>query len=726
MNKYHRYASTRAALLAGISIIVVNVCAVPAAAADGNEADPKPKSVETVVVTGLAEQGYRQVKANLGPLGDKALLDTPFTVETLSADLIRNEDIQTFPDLAKYIPSLQQQGHPALEFGPPVIRGMATDDSSANTRIDGMNVRGDTTLPVELYDSFEVLTGPAGALYGMSYPGGTVNGVLKRPLDAPYEEISAGYSEGSIATVRTDFNGHADAGHKLGYRINLMYADGDGYVDASHRNQKVAGVALSYTPFEGSELILKGSTFYFGQRGFPGAFSYASKVFLPKAVDPTKVGYGQKFGGIVAKTDVFDAKFTQKLGADWMLTLGGLHQMAVRDFNARITNTLTNNTGAIKTTWSTSTGTNVVNSNIGNLQGTFETGLFRHEIVLGTNGYDLTSQSLTSSLSGTLGTSTLTSPTVYATPKFGTLGAHYKSGHTQEQTLIQADTVSFGNWSVLAALSESWLWTKNFKSTGAVSSAYRKSAAVSETVALSYKPTELSTVYLSYGNSLQQGSTAGTTVANANETLPPYRSYQYELGYKLALDQIDLTSALFYISRPYAAIDATDNAYKDIGRQRNFGVELNARGKLTDEIALFGGVTWLEATLHNLENTNYAASEGNTVMGTPKWRTNFLTEYSPSVVPGLTASVNLHYTGRRPASAENTSWADGYFTTDIGFRYTYPVLEQDVTLRFAVDNLFDEHYWISINGNMDGQVGATNTAYLGTPRTWRVALTKKF
>jgi iron complex outermembrane recepter protein len=696
----------------------VSIAALAVSAAQAEEAKP----VETVVVTGTAASGYRQPQADLGPLGDKSVLDVPYTVQSLSSDFIRNQDIETFPDLAKYIPSLQQQGHPALEFGPPVVRGMLADDTSANTRIDGMNVRGDTTLPIELYDSFEVLTGPSGALYGMSYPAGMVNGVLKHPLDKPFEQLTLGYSSGSLFTAGTDVNGHVDNAHRIGYRATLLYSDGDGYVDNSHRNRKVGGLALGFKPFDSTLIELKANSFYFRQRGFPGGFAYSGAVLLPDAPDPTTTGLGQSFGGIAAQTDIYDAKLTQNLGGSWTLTFGGLHQMSVRDFNQRITNTFTNNLGAYKVGYSTSISQSKVNSNLAYLNGVFETGSVKHEIALGTNGFDLAAFGVKTSSSGTLGTSTLSAPTSFAAPAFVVSGALYKSSHSQEQSLVQVDTLTYQDWSLLLGLSESWLWTKNFNAAGATTSVYKKNAAVSETVGLTYKLRSDMSVYASYGSSIQSGGTAGTAAANAGQALAPYRSEQYEAGYKASLTNIDVTAAVFYVERPYAAIDATDNVYKVVGNQDDWGIELNAKGKLNDELVVFGGITWLDPRLKDLGGTNYAASDGNQVIGVPVWRTNILAEYSPAALSGLTLSLNVHYTGKRPASAENTSWAAGFATVDLGARYRTTLADQPVVLRFGVDNLFDEHYWLSINGNMDGQVGASNTAYLGTPRTFRLSL----
>jgi len=699
-------------------LATTSIAALVVTAAKAEDAKP----VETVVVTGTASSGYRQPEANLGPLGDKSVLDIPYTVQSLSSDFIRNQDIETFSDLAKYIPSLQMQGHPALEFGPPVVRGMLADDTSANTRIDGMNVRGDTTLPIELYDSFEVLTGPSGALYGMSYPAGMVNGVLKHPQDRPFEQLSLGYSSGALFTAGADVNGHVDSAHHIGYRATLLYSDGDGYVDNSHRNRKVGGLALAFKPFDSTLIELKANSFYFRQRGFPGAFAYSGTVLLPGAPDPTTAGLGQPFGGIAAQTDIYDAKLTQHIGDTWTLTLGGLHQMSNRDFNARITNTFSNNSGAYKVGYSTSISQSKVNSDLAYLNGAFETGPVKHDVALGTNGFDLGAFGVKTSVSGTLGTANLSSPVVFAPPLMAAPGALYKSSHTQEQTLVQLDTLTYGDWSLLLGLSESWLWTRNFSTAGVTTSVYKESAAVSETAGLTYKLSGDMSVYASYGSSIQAGGTAGTSAANSGQALAPYRSEQYEAGYKATLTNIDLTATVFYAERPYAAIDTADNVYKVIGNQDDWGIELNAKGKLTDEVVLFGGITWLDPKLKDLGGTNYAADDGNQVMGVPVWRTNILTEYSPAALTGLTFSLNLHYTGKRPAAAENTSWAAGFATVDLGARYRTTMADKDVVLRFGVDNVFDEHYWLSINGNMDGQVGASNTAYLGTPRTFRLSL----
>ena len=337
----------------------IDVTATPASA----ESDGKP-------LTGTAEQGYRQTLVNMGPLGERKILDLPFTVHTIPEALIANQDVQTFSELTKYIPSLQQQGHPGLEFGPPVIRGLAADDSSANTRIDGMNVRGDTQLPLTLYQSFEVLTGPSGALYGFSYPAGTLNGVLKRPTDAPALSATLGYVSALQPEFSIDFGGPvAQTNGVVGYRLNLLHSAGEAYVTGSDLKRDVLGLGVDVHLTPQTVVELNANRYRYEQDGFPAGFAYkGGSVKLPSALDPTKQGYGQSWSALIAQTDITDAKIIHHFNEDWSIEAGILRQEADRWFNSRLTNTLNGN-GTYKATYSSSASfTNVV-SDLLNING---------------------------------------------------------------------------------------------------------------------------------------------------------------------------------------------------------------------------------------------------------------------------------------------------------------------------------------------------------------------
>ncbi len=100
-----------------------------------------------------------------------------------------------------------------------------------------------------------------------------------------------------------------------------------------------------------------------------------------------------------------------------------------------------------------------------------------------------------------------------------------------------------------------------------------------------------------YASSLQAGDVAPGTATNAGAGLAPYRSNEYEIGYKWAVNKVNLTAAVFRIVRPFANTDPVDHVFKISGEQFNRGVELSAVGETFDGLTVYGGLTLLKSTL---------------------------------------------------------------------------------------------------------------------------------
>src|SRR5262249_14509649 len=151
-------------------------------------------------------------------------------------------------------------------------------------------------------------------------------------------------------------------------------------------------------------------------------------------------------------------------------------------------------------------------------------------------------------------------------------------------------------WSTRIAISQDWIWTDNYNNAGVRTSGY-KDNGLSPLASLVFRPTRRTTLYGTYGSSLQQGDLAPTTALNASEALPPYRSTQAEFGYKIAFPLIDLATAFFRIRRPFALTDPVDNVFKVTGDQVNTGFEAIVTGRVTERLLMFGGFTVLDPTL---------------------------------------------------------------------------------------------------------------------------------
>jgi iron complex outermembrane recepter protein len=287
-----------------------------------------------------------------------------------------------------------------------------------------------------------------------------------------------------------------------------------------------------------------------------------------------------------------------------------------------------------------------------------------------------------------------------------------------------SDTIAFTKeWSARLAIGKDWMHTRNYNKAGAQTSAYADDG-YSPMPSVIYKPREDMTIYLTYANSLQQGDLAPAGSANANSGLPPYRSKQYEAGFKMAFSKLDFSAAVFRLERPFANVDPADNGFKIFGDQKNVGLEAMAIGEVAPNLTLYGGITLLDA---KMEGTGKPATDGKLYVGVPKLKSNFLVEYRVPPVPGLVLVCDWQYSTKRPANDSNTTYAASYNTFDVGVRYATRIQGKVATWRAAVNNVGDERYWSSVApSSITGTNLGNMVAHVGAPRTVVVSLSIDF
>ena len=305
-------------------------------------------------------------------------------------------------------------------------------------------------------------------------------------------------------------------------------------------------------------------------------------------------------------------------------------------------------------------------------------------------------------------------------PFYGSLGTIRPDDTVQVSPmwfLYDGDTIRFTDqWATRLAVSQDWFHVDNYNAKAVQLPEYADHG-VSPTASLMYKPVSNMTVYATFASSLQAGDLApsGTGLVNAGQSLAPYRSEEYEVGYKASLAKIDFTAALFRIQRPFANINLADNAFEISGLQVNRGLELSAVGEVISGLTVYGGVTFLDA---KLENTPQTITNDKIYVGAPKVKGNTLFEYHFPAIPGLVTSFDWQFSGPRAANDANSFFVAGYNLFDVGARYTQTILGKSVTWRLAVDNLADKHYWSTVApSNLTGANTGNLLAHFGSPRT---------
>jgi iron complex outermembrane recepter protein len=243
---------------------------------------------------------YHTETANLGPLGNKSILDTPTSITVIPEALMLNQQDHTVNDLLHFLPSVEIRDQQGFEVSRPQSRGFQ-GSIVQNTQIDGLNTIGTTAIPAENLADIQVLNGLAGSLYGPETPAGVFNYILKRPTDTPMARFTEGFASDGTFTEQLDASGRVGA---LGYRFNIVRGDGESYVPESSTGRTLFSSALDFQINEDTVLETDFSHYNAQAYGLPGSSSTSNKSTIPpSAVDPTKMGYGQPGAGTDLTSD---------------------------------------------------------------------------------------------------------------------------------------------------------------------------------------------------------------------------------------------------------------------------------------------------------------------------------------------------------------------------------------------------------------------------------------
>src|SRR6202000_3352437 len=419
------------------------------------------------------DPSYDVRTVSVGPLGNRDVLNTPYSITTVSQDFMENLQLKTVNDTLRYLPDVEIRNQQGYEVSRPQSRGFQ-GTVVQNTRLDGLSVIGTTAIPTENLSGIQVLNGMAGSLYGPMTPAGVFNYVLKRPTDTPYASYTQGFDSNAAFTENIDVGGRTPDG-KVGYRFNVVHGEGESWAPESASKRTLASGAIdfyldnrtvvetNFSHYETNTTGLPGSIVYFGAQKNP----FTAPV-LPAAPDPTKLGLGQPGAGTDLITNTGLIKLKHEFNNDWNFEIGGLYQDAVRNLFG-ITNTIVDNNGNFTVTKNfTAVPHFTIASNTASLNGKFDLFGFRNEVTIGTNGFFNGQYSYVNSIATVLGNSNLANPAVLPTQPIPNNGGQFKSAILSNQTIITADTFHFNNqWAVQNVVSTSFLHSRSFSSKGA-------------------------------------------------------------------------------------------------------------------------------------------------------------------------------------------------------------------------------------------------------------------
>ncbi len=692
-------------------------------AKEKEQAKVKPKLQEK---EGSAKSGYQIRTVQLGLLGKMSVQDTPFSINVVSSELMKNMQAQSSSDALKYNPTVQSTTGNSLMTDYYVIRGFTSTVWSpySNTALDGMRCYAPIE-PIEDKERIEVLSGSNSFLYGITSPGGMVNYVMKRPTDSSIANVTLGNYGGSQAYVTGDFGGALGQSGKVSYRLNILQTD-KGNTGVKHQTNKRSLVSGAIDWHVNPNTLWSFDTSYFHRN-----LEYAQALFMigsatkvPDALDGSK-NWGAPYSFFNDNVVRYGTNVTSKINDTFTLR-AGLRYSDIERESLTYREAWQNNTYKFKQRLDyQDTQTLATQGNLF-LDADFVTGSIQHKLTFGwTKDWAeykyKPSGNVANKLSSIVYNSNLFDANYVVEPRniLDSIAAASKEAYrTTEKTTVQSvllsDLLTFNkSWSMLVGGNYATIDDKNWNlSTGVLTNEYNK-GKLTPSVALMYKPVPTVTVYTSYIEALQKGLyVTDTTAPNYGQSLEPYLSKQIEFGVKSKLGSMDVNAAVFRIEQANQYQNGQTLVYSTDGREVHNGAEVAFSGKVSEHLTLGGGFTFLNA---NVEKTNTVALLDKTPQGVANKIARLYAEYTLPSMPSLTLIGGVSYTGSEWVDALNTISIPGVTLWDVGARYRTKWNGHDVIWRLKVNNITGKNYWTTRSGIL----------YVGNPRMVTLAVEMK-
>lgn len=670
----------------------------------------------------------------VGILGTEDFMNTPFSVTSYTNELIQDRQAKSVGDVLQNDAGVRV----ARGFGnfqeSYFIRGfiLSSDDVAYNGLYSLLPRQ---YIATELFERVEVLRGATAFLTGATPGGGGIGGVInlvpKRAPNEPLTRVTTGVASGGQFLLSTDVARRFGPDDSTGIRLNAAQRSGDTGVDDEHSRTSLVSLGLDWRSADTRLSADIGWQENKLKRTRPNVTLSKDVTVVPDAPDASS-NYAQPWS-YSNERDLFG---TVRAEHDFSDKLTGWAAYGFRrsdESNSLGNITLTNgSTGAGQFSRFDNVREDRVDTGEFGLRAKAQTGPVGHEFVASASFFQLKKDNAYA-LGGTRQTNIYSPTSYYDAPPLtsgkGNMDDPSLTGRIKMSSFAFGDTMSFFDDRVLftAGIRHQRLSSRSYDyDSGNETSAYDASHN-SPAAGLVVKVSPNVSLYANYIEALVAGDSAPATfatpagsvpVANAGQSLAPYVAKQKEIGVKYEGEYFGSTLALFTTDKPRAYTDPSDQTFKEAGKDRHQGVELNVFGEVSRSVRLLGGFAWLDA---EQRSTGDSAINGNRVIGVPRFQTTMGAEWDIPGVQGLTVDGRVVYTGSSYANTENTLKVPGWTRFDAGVRYMTDVGGHTLTLRARVENIANRNYWASVGG-----FPGSGYLVLGGPRTFSLSASMDF
>ncbi len=205
-------------------------------------------------------------------------------------------------------------------------------------------------------------------------------------------------------------------------------------------------------------------------------------------------------------------------------------------------------------------------------------------------------------------------------------------------------------------------------------------------------------------------------------SLKPELSWNQELGWRYATDDMALSATLFYLKFKNRQVSSRDEVTGDylmlnVGEVENRGVELEFSGLLPHNFNYYASYTYTEAEQQNdtLYYGVYVPTKGKQIAGVPKNMFNLSLGYDDGRFYG---NVIGKFVDNQFGDLTNDQSIPHYTTVDMNVGYRLPVNKKfvkDATVRLSLNNVFNREYLSGVQTTVfnSTRYNGTGSSYAG-------------
>jgi iron complex outermembrane receptor protein len=676
-------------------------------------------------------QGYAARQSVTGTKTDTPILQVPQSISVITRDQIVSQQAQTLPEALRYTPGVMTELYGASSVVDEIkVRGFIPPRF-----LDGLRLPYDTVLQfaqskVETYglERLEVLKGPSSGIYGHSSPGGLVNMVSKRPTDIYRGEVEL--QTGSFERLQGafDVSGPLDEQRKWLGRVVGLVRDTDKVIDFNHERRLFIAPSLTWAPTADTTFTFLSSFQRDDVKGQPQQYvpGYGTLYPNPNGRIPYSRNMGEpNFDRIKFDQDMVGYAFEHRFNDVFQVRQNVRYGTIRNEVYSMRNESALAPPGAQQVTTRSANYVFGETKNLAvdtHMQADFATGPLSHKVLF---GIDYQKQDVTAEYRFGMNVAgfapgfplNVYNP-VYGQPIPGKdlLTPFFNTVSDQNQVGIYLqDQIKFDRWILTLTGRYDKAKAETVSRVAPVGTTNQDDSAFTGRAGLTYLFDNGVAPYAAYSTSFQP--VFGISLASAGGT--PYKpttgegwevGVKYQpIGYRLLL-----TAAVFEITQQNVLVRDPGNPLfsVQVGEVRVRGYEFEARGNITRELEIVGGVSHIEPIV---TNTTVAANLGKDLPNVPRDNASLWAMYTfyDGGLAGLGFGAGVRYVGGLWGNDANEFLVPSHTLFDAAVSYDFSYLRPDmkgITLQINATNLANTYYVATC---------FTGLAYcaLGAPRT---------